>query len=320
MNKSIHALKLIIIFALLFSLQTAKSQQSKALAPTSKVIDAAQLLSDLKTLSADDMQGRLIGTPGSAKAREYIVDRFKQSGLQMLGDSYLQPFETKNRNGDSLNGTNVFGYIKGRKNPDKYIVVTAHYDHLGVRNGEIYNGADDNASGTCALFAMTKYFSKSRPNNSIIFVAFDGEEGGLRGAKYFVEHLPVSKNSILLNVNMDMIAHNDVNELYASGTIHYPYLKKYLEPFAKSKDVPVKLILGHDAPNPPQDDWTNQSDHYAFHQAKIPFIYFGVEDHKDYHKPTDDFENINQTFYVHAVETILGVVKLFDWNLTRQEQ
>lgn len=320
-KKSNCFLKTLVVFALFFSFQTARAQKAKtAVAPVSKIIDAAQLLSDIKTLSADDMQGRLIGSAGGAKAREYVLNSFKQSGLQMLGDSYLQPFEATNRAGEKLSGANVVGYVKGKKNPDKYIVVTAHYDHLGVRGGAIYNGADDNASGTSALFAMAKYFSKNRPKNSIIFVAFDGEEGGLRGAKYFVEHLPVAKSAILLNVNMDMIAHNDVNELYASGTRHYPYLKTYLEPFARSKDARVKLILGHDQPNPPEDDWTNQSDHYAFHQAKIPFVYFGVEDHKDYHKPTDDFENINQTFYVYAVETILGAVKLFDMNLTKQEQ
>lgn len=283
--------------------------------PKSKVIDAEQLLNDVKILSADDMNGRVIGSTGGAKAREYVLKRFKESGLQMLGDSYLQPFEIKNRKDEIVKGNNVIGYIKGKGTAQKYIVVSAHYDHLGVQEDKIFNGADDNASGTSALFAMAKYFSKKKPKNSIVFVAFDGEEFDLRGARHFVQNLPVDKNSILVNINMDMISHNDVNELYASGTLHYPLLLKLLEPFTKSKDAKVKLILGHDKPDPPQDDWTNQSDHFAFHQVKIPFIYFGVEDHKDYHKPTDDFENINQKFFVNAVETITGAVKLFDKNL-----
>lgn len=321
MKKIIVVLTFILaVISIAFGQKQLTKARTTATAPASKIISSSQLLSDLKTLSADDMQGRLVGTPGGAKAREYIMQRFKQSGVKPFGDSYLQPFDFANRNGDKIYGTNVVGYVQGRKTADKYIVVTAHYDHLGVRGGEIYNGADDNASGTAALFAIAEYFSKKTPQNSIIFVAFDAEEGGLRGAKYFVEHLPVKKESILININMDMVAHNDANELYASGTSHYPYLKIYLGPFAKSKDARVKLILGHDQPNPPEDDWTNQSDHYAFHQAKIPFIYFGVEDHKDYHKPTDDFENINQAFYVRAVETILGAVKLFDVNLFKQEQ
>lgn len=308
----------LFLFLSLFTFQTAKAQKTPA--ATSRVIDAARLLSDLETLSSDRMQGRKVGTPGGAKAREYAAGRFKQTNLKAFGDSYVQPFEFANRAGEKVQGANIVGYIKGRKNPEKYIVVSAHYDHLGVRNGEIYNGADDDASGTSALFAFAEYFRKNRPANSIIFVAFDAEESGLQGAKKFVENLPVKKESIVLNVNMDMVAHNDAGELYAAGARHYPYLKPYLEETAKTASI--KLLVGHDQPNPPQDDWTNQSDHYAFHQAKIPFVYFGVEDHKDYHKPTDDFANINQAFYVRAVETILEVLKKFDrdsQNIERQK-
>jgi Zn-dependent M28 family amino/carboxypeptidase len=299
----------------LFLFQFANAQ--KVTAPTSKIIDAAQLLDDLKTLSSDEMQGRQFGKPSGVKARDFVEKKFKDLGLQSFENSYLQPFEITTRSGDKITGANVSGFIKGTKTPEKYIIITAHYDHLGVRNGEVFNGADDNASGVSAMFAMAKYFVKNKPNNSIIFVAFDGEESGLWGAKKFVEKLPVKKESILVNINMDMISHNDVNELYACGTRHYPNLKLLMESIAKSKETKVKLILGHDQPNPPEDDWTNQSDHFAFHLAKIPFIYFGVEDHKDYHKASDEFANINQKFYVNAVETILAAVMLFDAKLVK---
>lgn len=285
---------------------------------SSRIIDAKQLLRDDETLSADDMQGRGIGTPGGAKAREYIVARFKEASLKFFGASYLQLFDFANRINEKVNGTNVIGYIAGKNNPEKYIVVTAHYDHLGTVKGEIYNGADDDASGVAALFALANYFKEKRPLHSIIFVAFDGEESGLRGSRKFVAEPPVKKESIVLNVNMDMVAHNDKNELYASGTYHYPTLKPQLDAIAKS--AKVKLLIGHDRPEQKADDWTNQSDHFAFHQAKIPFIYFGVEDHKDYHKPTDDFVNINQEFYVRAVETILETVKTFDKSLPLLEK
>ncbi len=294
-----------------FAQNAAQNKQTKA--PTSHVINAEKLLRDAEVLAADDMQGREIGTPGGAKAREYVVKRFKEVGLESFADSYLQPFEFSFKNNKKANGVNVIGYVKGKKDKDKYIVVTAHYDHVGIQKGEIYNGADDDASGTSALFALAEYFNKNRPAHSIIFVAFDGEESGLRGSRKFVAEPPVKKESIVLNVNMDMVAHNDKNELYASGPFHYPALKPQLETIAKS--AKVKLLIGHDRPEQRSDDWTNQSDHFAFHQAKIPFIYFGVEDHKDYHKPTDDFVNINQEFYVRAVETILETVKIFDKNL-----
>ena len=290
--------------------QTAATRKA---APDSKIINAAQLLRDDETLSADAMEGRGIGTPGGIKAREYIAARFKASGVKPFGATYFQPFDFTNRAGAKTSGANVVGFIEGGKFKDKYIVVTAHYDHLGIVKGEIYNGADDDASGVAALFAIAEYFNKNKPEHSLVFVAFDGEESGLRGSRAFVAALPVAKETIKLNINMDMVAHNDVNELYASGTYHYPQLKPQLDTIAKT--AKVKLILGHDRPEQKSDDWTNQSDHFAFHQAKIPFIYFGVEDHKDYHKPTDDFANINQEFYVHAVETILEATKNFDKDL-----
>ncbi len=293
--------------------QDSAVKQKTTNAPQSKIINAAQLLSDDETLSADAMQGRGIGTAGGIKAREYVAERFKAAGVKTFGETYFQPFEVTNRAGAEIKGANVFGFVEGEKLKEQFIVVSAHYDHLGIVKGEIYNGADDNASGTAALIAIAEYFKKNKPVHSIIFVAFDGEESGLMGSQKFISAPPVKKESIVLNVNMDMVAHNDINELYASGTYHYSQLKTPLEQIAKT--AKVKLILGHDRPEQGQDDWTNQSDHFSFHRQKIPFIYFGVEDHKDYHKLTDDFANINQEFYVHAVETILEAVKIFDKSL-----
>lgn len=300
---------LLLIFTAFIAPVFAQTTAVKKPAPTSKIINASALLRDVQTLSADDMEGRGIGTPGGAKAREYVVKRFKEAGIAAFKNDYLQPFEFTTR-GRKISGTNVVGYIEGAKFKDKYIVVSGHYDHVGIQNGEIYNGADDDASGTSALFAIAEYFRKNKPQHTIIFAAFDGEESGLRGAKAFVAAPPVAVGSIVMNVNMDMVSRNVKNELYASGTYHYPQFKPALEAVAKTSKI--KLLLGHDRPEQKSDDWTNQSDQGAFHAAKIPFIYFGVEDHPDYHKPTDDFANIQPEFYVRAVETILEAVKSFD--------
>ena len=279
--------------------------------PSSKMFDAGQLLRDLQTLSADDMEGRSADRQTMHKARDYVEKRFKESGILPLGQTFKQEFDIKSRSSSEvLQGVNYVGQIQGRKKGGQYIVVTAHYDHDGIKNGEIYNGADDNASGTAALFAIASYFKKNHPDHSIIFVAFDAEEKGLLGARHFVANLPVKKESILLNINMDMISRNDKGELYAVGTYHYPQLKPALE--AAQKKSGIKLLFGHDDPKLGRDDWTNQSDHATFHREKIPFIYFGVEDHKDYHRPTDDFANIQPEFYVRAVETIISAVNGFD--------
>ena len=274
-------------------------------------IDAKQLLRDIEFLSADDMEGRSADRPAMGKARDYVEKRFRESGLQPFDGSYKREFEIKQSGKtETLRGVNFVGQIKGKKLADKYIVITAHYDHEGIVDGEIYNGADDNASGTAALFAIAAYFKKHQPDHSLIFAAFDAEERGLQGSKHFVANLPVKKESIMLNINMDMISRNDKGELYAAGAFHYPKLKSTL--LAVQKKAPVKLTLGHDDPKLGRDDWTNQSDHASFHREKIPFIYFGVEDHKDYHRPTDDFANIQPEFYVRAVETIIETIRAFD--------
>ncbi len=275
--------------------------------PASKYFNSKRLIEDLRTLAADDMEGRSPDRSSIAKARDYVKKRLAESGLEVE----RQDFEIKLRNATNvLAGVNFFGQIKGRKYPEKYLVITAHYDHDGIRNGQIYNGADDNASGTAALFAIASYFQKNTPDHSLLFVAFDAEEKGLLGARHFVANLPVKKESIVLNINMDMIARGDKGELYAAGAFLYPQFRPALE--AVQKKAKVKLLLGHDDPKLGRDDWTNQSDHAAFHREKIPFIYFGVEDHPDYHKPTDDFEKIDPDFYVRAVETIIEAIKQID--------
>lgn len=278
-------------------------------------IDSVRLLRDIGVLAHDSMEGRRVGTPGSARAQIFLDAAFRARGLQAAGgtNTYRQPF-TFTRGDSSITGVNIVGMVRGTELPERYIVVTAHYDHLGVRNGEIFNGADDNASGTAALLAIADYFSRNAPRHSIIFAALDAEEGGLRGARAFVSNPPVPRESIVLNVNMDMVGRNDAGELYVAGTTHYPQLLPYVQRVAQ--DAEVTLIPGHDTPTPrPSDDWTNASDHGAFHQAGIPFLYFGVEDHADYHKATDEFSGIQPAFYPRAVRTVLSAVRLIDAEL-----
>jgi len=277
-------------------------------------IDGPQLLKDLETLSADDMEGRLPGTPGAAKARAYILRRYKEAGIQPIGDSYERPFAFRGR-GDpgDRSGVNIVGVVRGTREPGRFLVVTAHFDHLGVRNGQIFNGADDNASGVAALLAVAARVSASKPAHSVVFAALDAEETGLNGARAFLADPPVPREGIVMNVNLDMVARDARNILFASGTFHYPFLKAYLKDVARP---PVVLRLGHDAPNVKgEDDWTRDSDHYPFHQAGIPFIYFGVEDEAQHHKATDDAETVTKEFFIGAANTILAAVRAFDSNL-----
>ena len=164
------------------------------------------------------------------------------------------------------------------------------------------------------MFTIAEYFKNNPIKHTLIFAAVDGEEIGSVGAEIFLKNYS-DKNNIALNINMDMIAHNDKNELYACGTFHFPALKPYI--FYNQSDA--KILFGHDDPKTGNEDWTYQSDQGSFFAKKIPFIYFGVEDHKDYHKETDEFQNINQKFYTAAVNAILGVIKNIDKNYTTKD-
>ncbi len=266
-------------------------------APGDKAID------DVRTLSADDMQGRAPGTPGSEKARTYILSRFAQIGLSPISDRFEQPFEFAKRDGTKLQGVNLVARIKGTK-PGKAMVVSAHYDHLGVRNGEIYNGADDNASGVAGLLAVAEAFKAKRPKHDVIFAVVDAEESGLRGAKAFAAAPPVPLETIALDVNFDMLSKNARNELYVSGASPFPFLKPILVKVATTANVTLKL--GHDTDTDgKENNWTTQSDHYAFGEKGVPWVYFGVEDHPEYHKPTDDFATVPQDFFKRSVATVV---------------
>jgi hypothetical protein len=280
-------------------------------------IDAGQLLEDVRFLSSDALAGRRVGSEGNARAREYILASFRRLGLEPVAGGHTQEFRFTGRRDDAEHrGVNVVGLIRGTTHPDRYIVVSAHYDHLGVGRPDasgdsIYNGADDNASGTAALLALAAYFREHRPAHSILFVAFDAEEMGLEGARAFVRNPPVPLDAIVLNVNMDMVGRNENGELYVAGTHHYPFLKPVVERVARQ--APIRLLTGHDRPDLPRgQDWTGASDHGAFHEAKIPFLYFGVEDHADYHRPSDEFEGIQPEFFARAVETVLAVLLELD--------
>ncbi|MFA1772683.1 M20/M25/M40 family metallo-hydrolase [Rufibacter glacialis] len=277
-----------------------------------EVYQSNQVLKDVEILAADSMGGRLPNTPGHAKAQQYLVQRFQRIGLTPIGPEYQHAFTFTTRNNATPQpGVNLVGMIPGTS--DKVLVITAHYDHVGTRNGKIYNGADDDASGIGAILALATHFQKQKPQHTLVFVAFDAEEQGLAGSKAFVANLPLAKDRILLNVNLDMVSISEKNELYAAGTYHYPYLKPLLEQVKVPQGL--HLRLGHDRPEQGPNDWTLQSDHGSFHKAQIPFLYFGVEDHPHYHQETDEFKNIHQAFYLKAVETILQAVQVLDKQL-----
>jgi glutamate carboxypeptidase len=275
-------------------------------------VDAARLMRDVETLSAPEMEGRLTGSAGNKRAQAFILSQFKDIGLAPLDGGFEQKFSYRRTAGGTTtevnDATNLIGLVRGTAERDKFVLVSAHYDHLGVRNGQVYRGADDNASGVAGLLATARWFRAHPARQSVLFVAFDGEEGGLQGARHFVAHPPVPLDRISTVVNLDMIARGDKNVLFVAGTHHSPALKPIVEDAAGGRAITI--AFGHDRPGlPPGDDWTQSSDHGPFHTARLPFLYFGVEDHPDYHKPSDTADKIPRAFYVEAVEMVLSTVQ-----------
>lgn len=287
-------------------------------------IDVERLYQDASFLAADSLEGRRVGTPGNAMARAWLMARLQEIGVEPLGPGGSDAPATQGTGGfgvtfpaiigednQAVDGVNLVGRILGADPEGPVIVLGAHYDHLGIRDGEIYNGADDNASGTSGVLAMAEQLVASRPSHTVIVALFDGEEGGLRGARAFVGNPPVPLERIALMVNLDMVGRNEAGELYAVGTYHRPGLEPLVDQVAA--DAPVTLLKGHDRPDlPPGDDWTSASDHGPFHQQGVPFLYFGVEDHPDYHQPTDTADKLQPEFHAAAVETILRVLEAAD--------
>ena len=279
---------------------------------TTSIVDINELLGMQKKLASDAFLGRRAGD--NHLAQELITAYFEEIPLERFNDSYQSSFLFADENtGRETEGKNIIGYIKGTTYPDKYLVIGAHYDHLGIINDEIYHGADDNASGTSALLVLAKYFDAYKPEHSMIFAAFDAEEQGHHGSKHFVENPPVEISKILVNFNFDMISRNSKNEIYVVGTLIYPQLKPLIE--KASFNSPLMVSYGHDDPDDKTKDyWMESSDNASFFEKDIPNITFSVEDHRDYHKPTDHFENIDSVFYRDVVQLIVKSLEMIDEN------
>ena len=305
----------------------APSPAATALA--ARRVDRAALMADLRALADPALQGRRTGTPGGLRARAYVVSQMTASGLTPLatGTALVEPFRFVHTSvkGFILPGrpfrtayehaANVAGRMPGSR-AVRQVVLSAHYDHLGVRDGVVYPGADDNASGVAAVLAAARALAVSGLRHPVVVVAFDAEELGLRGAKAFVERHAVTPDNTAIVVNLDMVSRNDRGEIFVAGTAASPWLVDVVR--RVQTRTPVKLLLGHDRPTYRAglvDDWTHASDQGPFADRGVPFMYFGVEDHADYHRPTDTADKINPVFFGDVVDAVVDTLLTLDQTL-----
>jgi Zn-dependent M28 family amino/carboxypeptidase len=308
------------MLGLLLVLQVTLGAQSAA----PRHVDRPQLMRDLAALSDPALEGRRTGTPGGAKARAWIVEQFRAAGLTPAGvNGYLQPFTFSTTDSGALlpggrpfrteySGANVIGRLAGREPDSRVLLVIAHYDHLGIRDGVLYPGADDNASGVVGLLAAARYFRNNPPRHPMMFAALDGEELGQRGAHALLGSALIDRRATAMVVNLDMVSKNDRGEIYAAGTSVSPWLVPIL--MGVQTRVAVRILFGHDRPGSPGglDDWTHSSDHGPFHDAGVAWLYFGVEDHPDYHKPTDTADRVDPTSFGNTIDMVIETLVALD--------
>lgn len=306
--------KYLVLFSAVLIFAACKQSGPDPLAPVAgvpmqRLLDTTQMQQDLQQLSSDAFMGRNPNNTAVNLSYELIQNRLRQAGVDSFAIGFEQNFSLS-----SLSRKNFLGVIKGSTNPNDYIVVSAHFDHLGKTASGIFHGADDNASGVSAVLAMAKYFKQHPPKHSIIFALWDAEEVGLKGSEYFVNNLPAPLNlsQVKFNLNLDMIARSDNNKLWACGLSHYPTYK-YLVDSLKDRTT-TQLVSGYDKPTDTQD-WTYLSDQGSFHRKGIAFIYLGVEDFPEYHKVTDTYDRINLQKYFENANIAANMLALVDRKL-----
>lgn len=286
-------------------------------------ISQTELTKQLYIVAADEMLGRDAGKEGEVLARNYLVNYYKAIGISSpdgTDEGYFQIIPPKTFSRVEGEMRNVMAFVKGAELPDEVLVVSSHYDHVGVSDGEIYNGADDNGSGTVALMEIARVVKEAQkkgnaPKRSILFLHVSGEERGLLGSKYYSDNPIFPLANTIANVNIDMIGRvddehlTDENYVYIIGSnmlstdLHNTVMKT--KDFVKDLKLDEQFNTKDD-PN----RFYYRSDHYNFAKHDIPAVFYFNGVHEDYHRPTDTAEKINYPLMTKRVKSIFSTVWL----------
>lgn len=253
----------------------------------STAIDSNFIANFLSQIAGPAAAGRLSGSPQNKMVADLIAQEFTAAGLApgAAGGSYFQPFTVNSSVTGSVQTQNIIGVLPGQVKSQEVIVVGAHMDHLGVRSGQTYFGADDNASGTAALIAVAKALTQSRVplERTVVFIAFSGEELGLLGSLHYVRNPTVPLSQIKFMLNMDMVG-------YSRGSLDAIGFGKTLE-----ADRIVKDLIAKSGLTPRYyASAGGGSDHMPFEQLSIPSAVLHTGVHENYHQPSDTLSGLDQ--------------------------
>jgi len=296
----------IALTSILLSCNTTKeTTKEKSVVTYANTITLNELKTNLYTFTSDDFTGRETGEEGQKLAAEFLKQQYKDCGIRspIGNDDYFQEIPKSFLPGGVKASENVVAYIEGTSKPDEIVVISAHYDHLGTDAVDIFNGADDDGSGTVAVLEIAQAFKKAKnegigPKRSILFLHLTAEEKGLYGSKWYVQNpLFPLKNHVYL-IGSDKLStelHNiseQVNTEFVNLNLDYTY---------------------NDENDP--NRFSYRSDHYNFAKNNIPIIFYFNGVHKDYHKPTDTAEKINYELLTKRTQLVFHTA----WEIANRE-
>ncbi len=334
-------MKYLLLFALAISsvsCNTAQNSSTKSQLMTrvdyANTITSEELKEHLYTFAGDEMEGRMTGTEGQRKAAEYLSSFYKSQGISGPngGDDYYQVipstyFKKSRRSRYEPKETeNVLGFIKGSEKPDEVIVISAHYDHVGTdRDGNVYNGADDDGSGTVGVLEIAEAFQMAvkngqGPKRSILFLHVTAEEIGLYGSKYYTDNPIFPLENTVCNLNTDMIGRispekaDNPNYVYLIGSNRLSQELHDLSEAVNKQYTNLELDYTFNAEDDP-NRFYYRSDHYNFAKNNIPVIFYFNGVHEDYHKITDTPDKINYEVLAKRTKLIFQTA----WEIANRE-
>ena len=294
-----------------------------------KTITADELKEHLYTFASDEFEGRETGEPGQKKAAEYLKNEYKSLNLPspIGGDDYFQEVPTSYfKRGNVKPSENVVAFLKGSEKPDEILVISSHYDHVGIDDeGNVFNGADDDGSGTVGVLEIAEAFVEASkdgftPKRSILFLNVTGEEKGLVGSKFYTDEPIFPLENTVADLNIDMIGRIDPDH---EGNDNYVYLigsdKLSTELHDLSEEVNKKymnmdLDYKYNDENDP-NRFYYRSDHYNFAKNNIPIIFYFNGTHADYHKATDTPDKIEYDLLAKRAQLVF----LTAWEIANRD-
>ena len=296
-------MRLVVILLLLFI--SNLYGQTDLSAKYSKSITSKELKELLYVYASDYFEGRDTGERGQKIAVDFLRNYYQKQNIEAAINTkdYFQEM-ILNIRGKNVKTENVVAIITGSENPEEYIVISAHLDHVGQKNGQIYNGADDDGSGNVAMLEIAEAFQiavkeNNRPKRSIIFLHVTGEEKGLLGSRYYTENPLYPLKETIANLNIDMIGRldpkrvdKDPNYIYLIGSDKLSNELHEVSELVNRKYTNLILDYTFNAENDP-NRFYYRSDHYNFAKNGIPVIFYFNGTHEDYHQPTDTADKIN---------------------------